>query len=62
MGWKGFADSRPEASKPAPGKLDRSAEPKSPSRNPTGSESFGDKMGGKSVNWKGMADGRPDCK
>lgn len=58
MSWKGNCDSRVEASKPKAGKLDRSKGAKSVAYNPTGSEAFGDKMGGKKVNWKGNKDNR----
>lgn len=59
MKWKGFGDSRPEASKPKAGKLDCTGEAKKFSRIPVGSEAFGDRVGGKSVNWKGQKDSRP---
>ena len=58
MSWKGMSDSRPEVSKPKPGKLDRTSGPKTRPRIPVGSEAFGDKVGAKSVNWKGNKDNR----
>ena len=45
--WKGSGDSRPEASRPKAGGLDRMGPAKKVSYNPTGSEAFGDKVGGK---------------
>lgn len=59
MSWKGMSDSRPEAEKPKPGKLDRMNGPKSVSYNPTGSEAFGHKRGEKKSSWKGVKDNRP---
>ncbi len=54
----GQQDSRPEASKPKAGKLDRTSKAKSVNPVPTGSEAFGDKVGGKDSNWRGNKDNR----
>lgn len=58
MKWKGMSDSRVESSKPKVGSLDRCKPAGSEKYQPTGSEAFGDKRGGKSMNWKGNKDNR----
>ncbi len=56
--WQGVSDSRPEVSRQKVGKVDMTKGPKKVSYNPTGSEAFGDKMGGKKSAWKGVSDNR----
>jgi len=54
----GMQDSRPEARKPKPGKIDRMVKGKSVSPVPTGSEAFADRVGGKDTAWRGNKDNR----
>jgi len=54
----GMQDSRPEAKKPKPGKIDRQVKGKSVNPVPTGSESFADRAGGKESMWRGQSDNR----
>ena len=59
VNWRGQGDSRPGVSKSKITSLDGTGPPKKVSYNPTGSESFGDRRGGTSSNWKGQKDSRP---
>lgn len=55
---EGYCDSRPESSKPKPGKLDRTRAGMSVDPVPKGSEAFADMVGGKETMWKGYMDSR----
>jgi len=61
MGWKGMADSRPEVSKPKPGKLDRSESARSGGDHKGINETFADRREAGGGNWKGQSDSRPDA-
>jgi hypothetical protein len=61
MGWKGMSDSRPETSKPKPGKLDRSESARSAKKWKGITETFADRREAGGGNWKGQSDSRPDA-
>lgn len=54
--FRGYADSRPDPAKPAPGRLDGSMKPYKSKRGPDSNvSSFGNKGNEGKVNWKGDA-------
>ena len=61
MGFKGMADSRPEVSKPKPGKLDRSESARKGGDWKGINENFADRRESGGGSWKGQPDSRPDA-